>query len=86
MAGFALAKYRFRGDRLAFTLIMATLNGLFVQYLVEQENTEHAQELLTRLKRAVRAHLYQPPPHEDRSVPAVAELHPRGVPAQRAGS
>src|ERR1700736_815311 len=25
MAGFALAKYRFRGDRLAFTLIMATL-------------------------------------------------------------
>jgi len=35
-------------------LIMATLNGLFVQHLVEQENTEHAQELLTRLKRAVR--------------------------------
>jgi len=67
-------------------LIMATLNGLFVQHLVEQENTEHAQELLTRLKRAVRAHLYQPPPHEDRAVPAVADLHPRGVPAQRTGS
>jgi AcrR family transcriptional regulator len=66
-------------------LIMAALNGLFVQHLVEQEDTVHAGELLTRLKRAVRVHLCQPSPRDERAASAVAELRPRGVPARRAG-
>src|SRR5215813_6915807 len=42
-------------------LIMATLNGLLIQQLVEQGNTVKVRELLTRLKNMIRAHLCQLP-------------------------
>jgi AcrR family transcriptional regulator len=41
-------------------LIMATLNGLLVQQLVEQMENGKAQELLTRLKQMMRTQLCQP--------------------------
>jgi hypothetical protein len=43
------------------TLIMATLNGVLVQQLVEQVDNIKAQTLLVRLKQTMRIQLCQPP-------------------------
>ncbi|MBI3301986.1 MAG: TetR/AcrR family transcriptional regulator, partial [Deltaproteobacteria bacterium] len=67
-------------------LIMATLNGLLVQQLVEHTDAVTARDLLTRLKHAVRACLCPLPPHEDASAPSGRTNRSAAVPAHRPGS
>jgi AcrR family transcriptional regulator len=69
-------------------LIMAALNGLLLQHLVEPEGTVtvRAKELLARLKSTTRAWLCSPLPREEVPAPLVANPRPHETPAQRAGS
>ena len=62
-------------------LIMAALNGIFVQRLVEQKNDGVARELLDHFKLTVRERLCPPAPHSDVSFPPAPEL----LPTQRPG-
>jgi AcrR family transcriptional regulator len=66
-------------------LIMAALNGLLVQQLVEPEGGLNAQELRARVKSAIRARLCAPSP-EDVPASLMAGARPREALAQRAGS
>ena len=66
-------------------LIMAALNGLLLQHLVEPEGTVRAKELLARLKSTTRAWLCSPLPPEEVPASLVANPRPRETPAQRAG-
>ena len=67
-------------------LIMAALNGLLLQHLVEPEGTVRAKELLARLKSTTRAWLCSPLPPEEVPASLVANPRPRETSAQRAGS
>jgi len=67
-------------------LIMAALNGLLLQHLVEPEDALRAKELLTRLKSTMRAWLCSPLPREEVSAPRVANTRSHETLAQRAGS
>lgn len=67
-------------------LIMAALNGLLLQRLVEPEDASRAKELLARLKSTTRAWLCSPLPHEDVPASLVASTRSRETPAQRTGS
>jgi AcrR family transcriptional regulator len=67
-------------------LIMAALNGLLLQHLVEPEGTVRAKEFLARLKSTTRAWLCSPLPREEVPAPLVANPRPRETSAQRAGS
>jgi AcrR family transcriptional regulator len=67
-------------------LIMATLNGLLIQQLLEHTDTIKTQELLTHLKRAVRARLCQLSPPEGGSELTACSQGAAEVPSQRAGS
>lgn len=67
-------------------LIMATLNGLLMQQLVENTEAPKARELLTRLKRALRAQLHSQPSSAERFGQSVAELPLRTAPLLRTGS
>lgn len=52
-------------------LIMATLNGLLIQRLVDQRSKINARDLLVRFKETLHARLYRPGPYSA-SVPAPA--------------
>jgi AcrR family transcriptional regulator len=65
------------------TLIMATLNGLLVQRLVSQEETETAQDLLQYLKRTLLARLNAPLAQTEVAFPSVENFLPPTVPSQR---
>jgi AcrR family transcriptional regulator len=67
-------------------LIMAALNGLLLQHLVEPEGTVRAKELLARLKSTTRAWLCSPLPPEEVPASLVANPRPRETSAQRTGS
>jgi AcrR family transcriptional regulator len=67
-------------------LIMAALNGLLLQHLVEPEDAVRVRELLARLKSATRARLCSPLPRNDVPAPLVASTRARATPAQRADS
>jgi len=67
-------------------LIMAALNGLLLQHLVEPEGTVRAKELLARLKSTTRAWLCSPLPPEEVPASLVTNPRPRETSAQRAGS
>jgi AcrR family transcriptional regulator len=66
-------------------LIMAALNGVLLQHLVEPEDPLHSRELLTRLKSTTRAWLCSPLPQEDAPAPLVASTPAHEPSAQRAG-
>lgn len=63
-------------------LIMAALNGLFVQRLVEQEDNGVARELLDHFKLTVRERLCTPSPHSGVSFPSLPELLPTKRPGR----
>jgi len=65
-------------------LIMAALNGLLVQHLVEPEGALSAQELRARFKAVIRDRLCTLGPDEV-SAPFVTDKLPRGILARRAG-
>lgn len=60
-------------------LIMATLNGLLIQQLVEQTENAKAQELLARLKQMMRAQLCQPSLTEKQEAEGEARLSDRST-------
>ena len=66
-------------------LIMAALNGLLLQLLVEPGDTVRARELLVRLKSATRERLCAPFPPENVPTPLVAKARSPETLAQRAG-
>jgi AcrR family transcriptional regulator len=66
------------------TLIMAALNGLLVQQLVEQADPKNARMLLARLKHTVRTGLCHPLPGSETTVPTATERLPSDTSAQRA--
>jgi AcrR family transcriptional regulator len=67
-------------------LIMAGLNGLLLQHLVEPGDALRAKELLARLKSAMHTWLCSPLAREEVPAPLVANPRPRETPAQRTGS
>lgn len=64
-------------------LIMAALNGLLVQQLVEQGDPVKVRDLLARLKHAVRARLCPSPPPADGAAPAAGDRTLSPVPVPR---
>lgn len=64
-------------------LIMAALNGLLVQQLVEQGDPVNVRALLARLKHAVRARLCPPLPPADGAAPAAGDGILSATPAPR---
>jgi len=66
-------------------LIMATLNGLLLQHLVEPEDTVRAKELLARLKSVTRERLCSLLPRDEVPAPLVANARPPEMLARRAG-
>lgn len=67
-------------------LIMATLNGLLMQQLVENTEMPKARELLARLKRTIRAQIDRQPSALERPGQSVAELPLTRTPLLRTGS
>jgi AcrR family transcriptional regulator len=67
-------------------LIMATLNGLLMQQLVENTEASKARELLTRLKQALRAQLNAHSSNAERFGQAVTEFPLRTTPLLRTGN
>ncbi len=66
-------------------LIMAALNGLLLQHLVEPEDTVRAKELLARLKSVTRERLCSLLPRDEVPAPLVANARPPEMLARRAG-